>query len=257
MRGCSSARRPDRPSGRARPTILASTPGRHTAMMIGPVMSTQPTAGNALLVRHGRVPSSSRPAMDRRNAPRRRLLFAAVATAAPLSLLARRANPPRAPACVRPHRPSPSRPAPLGLVSGRPTASRMPIREGHHCERRAGDHRERDRPDARRPGPGPARPRRQALAQHLGAEHERPLYRRRNGRRSGRQDGHGTEHVSNTRPARTFDTHIFQGFRKTYGAPGRTGRKGRSLPSVSLQVQAIYSLESGAERVNDRSPTAF
>jgi Bacterial Ig domain len=40
-----------------------------------------------LLVRLGRIPSSSRPTLDRRNAPRRRPLFAAAATAASLSLL--------------------------------------------------------------------------------------------------------------------------------------------------------------------------
>src|SRR5215208_4221973 len=43
--------------------------------------------GYALLVRRGRIPSSVRPVPGRRNALRRRPLFAAAATAATLSLL--------------------------------------------------------------------------------------------------------------------------------------------------------------------------
>jgi hypothetical protein len=169
-----------------------------------------------LLVRLGRIPSSSRPTLDRRNAPRRRPLFAAAATAASLSLLGVRIPLRHRHASGRTLRLRRDQRRSAWYPAGRRRLGCRSL-EGHLCKRRPGDHRERDCTDARGSGPGPARPRRQALAQHLGAEHARQLYRRRNGRRSGRQDGHGTEHVPNARSGSHLRHPHPPGVRKTYG----------------------------------------
>jgi hypothetical protein len=104
MLGCSSARRPDRPSSRASDDPCLD--GRAADGDDVWARDEHPADREyGLLMRHGRIPSSSRPTLDRRNAPRRRPLFAAAATAASLSLLGAACESPSG-AGVRPTAPS-------------------------------------------------------------------------------------------------------------------------------------------------------